>query len=230
MVLFVAATPYEFAGFPATVRQSSDQVRWLARATVGKSCALLVANGLGRHAASAGTRAVLATSEVSAVVSTGFAGALDPLLRVGQAFLARTILANGTSYRASLPAAYPADLPVGTLLTVDRVVRTARAKSRLAKRGCFAVDMEAAAVAAVARERGVPFYCLRAVSDGFDQDLPFDFREAERPGGHLDPGRLLLQAATQPRFWSPAMRLWRGARLAARSLATAACSCRFGAA
>jgi adenosylhomocysteine nucleosidase len=45
------------------------------------------------------------------------------------------------------------------------------------------LDMESAAVAAVAQERGLPMAIVRTVSDLADEDLPLDFNLFLRPTG-----------------------------------------------
>ena len=69
---------------------------------------MFVANGVGRRAAARGARIVLARSPIRAVISTGFAGALDPALRVGEVLLATTVLFGDRSFGASLAAGMPA--------------------------------------------------------------------------------------------------------------------------
>ena len=189
--------------------------------------AVFVANGVGRRAADRGTRSVLARSPIHAVISTGFAGALDPSLRVGEVLLATTVLCGDRRFGGSLPLNCPRDLRTGSLLTVDEVVQSSREKRQLAKLGAHAVDMEAASVAAVAAEHELPFYCLRGISDHAERDLPLDLNLALRPDGTFSPRSVLWQAAHRVDKWLELLLLWRGARLAARSLARCLAQCEF---
>ena len=227
MLLMVAAAPQEFAGFPALVKHDAPGVRWMATTVIRGADATLVANGAGRAAATSAVKWGLDQRRVRAVVSTGFAGALDPSLRIGDLFLATTIFGDGRRYQGSRPLHCPADLRRGALLTVDRVVQSSEAKRRLARRGAQAVDMEAASVAALAAEHRLPFYCLRAISDGADQDLPVDFNRALRADGTFSPWNLLAQAALRTDRWGELLGLWRDSRVAARSLADCLSRCDF---
>ena len=47
--------------------------------------------------------------------------------------------------------------------------------------------MEAAAVARLAAMRGIPFYCIKGVSDGFTDNLP-DFNRFISPQGQFQTG------------------------------------------
>ena len=188
---------------------------------------MLVANGVGRRAAARGARIVLSRSPIQAVISTGFAGALDPALRVGEVLLATTVLGGDRSFGASLPRECPADLRRGLLLTVDEVVQSARRKRQLSKLGAHAVDMEAASVAAVAAEHELPFYCVRGISDHAERDLPLDLNLALRPDGTFSLRKVLLQAVRRVDKWLELWVFWRGARLAARSLAKCLAKCQF---
>lgn len=227
MLLLVSADPLEFSGFTGLAGRPAGDLRWMATTTIRGVPALLVANGAGRGPAAAGASAAIASNPVEAVVSTGFAGALAPDLAVGSAFLAERILDGGRTYRGSRPQTCPPGLRRGTLVTANGVVQTAEAKARLARAGGEAVDMESAAVAAVAAEHGLPCYCLRAISDSATLDLPVDFNRALRPDGTFSPWSVLGQAALRPARWPALARLRQDAKLAARSLAQCLSRCEF---
>jgi adenosylhomocysteine nucleosidase len=66
------------------------------------------------------------------------------------------------------------------------VVWQAQEKQRLRRlTDATGLDMESAAVAAVAQERGVPMVIVRTVSDLADEDLPLDFNLFLRPTGWI---------------------------------------------
>lgn len=225
----IAALPLELAGFSGTVPEPSREVRWLAASGTGARRVLLAANGVGRDAVASGVRTLLSARPVDAVVSTGFAGALSAELGVGDAFLAETVMDGPRRFRGGRPAQVPDGVRRGALVTVDRVVQSAQAKAELSVRGANAVDMESAAVAAVASEAGVPFYCLRVISDPANSDLPLDFNRALRRDGSFSAWSLAVQAALRPTAWNELLRLRRDANLAAASLAHCLAQCDFGA-
>jgi adenosylhomocysteine nucleosidase len=153
---------------------------------------LMVANGAGRAAVE---RALEKRIEVSGIVSTGFCGALDPALRVG-------------------------DIVEDGIVCSDRVAVTASEKAALReKTGARAVDMESAAVAGRAREWGVPFRSIRAVSDTAREDLPLDFNLYIDKKGRIARGRIAFAAMKNPFAKIPALlHLDKNCRIAAESL------------
>ena len=75
-------------------------------------------------------------------------------------------------------AAREATLPAraGRFVSVPRIMWRGEDKRRIAaETGAIALDMESAAIGAVAEEYHVPFVVIRAVSDLLDEDLPMDF-------------------------------------------------------
>ena len=189
---------------------------------------MLVANGVGRAAAASGARKLLARRRFQALVSTGFAGALDPALEVGEILVADQVHHGRRMYHAKMPSSCPPGMRRGAVLTVDEVVGSARAKQELARRGARAVEMEAAAVADVAGEHGLAFYCVRSISDRATDDLPVDFNRALRRDGTFSPWSVAMQAGCRVAIWRRLLRLSRDARMAAESLARCLSSCEFG--
>jgi adenosylhomocysteine nucleosidase len=144
--------------------------------------------------------------EVDGLISTGFCGALDPALRVGD------IVVGG-----------------GKVFTLDRVAVTAEEKRDLrARTGAVAVDMEAAAVSRKAAEWGVPFYCIRAVSDTAYEDMPLDFNLYRDAEGRFSRSRIALAALARPFRRVPSLlRLDRNCKFAAEALGEFLADCRF---
>jgi len=140
---------------------------------------------------------------MSLVLSTGFACALVPAqvgdLIVGTAVSSvhaegtwtmrnDRVLCDGAVRESLLIVAQDAGLVarVGTVVSSGTVVWQAQEK-RLLRRltDATGLDMESAAVAAEAQERGVPMAILRTVSDLVDEDLPLDFNLFLRPTGWI---------------------------------------------
>jgi hypothetical protein len=94
-------------------------------------------------------------------------------------------------------------------------------KSRVGTRtNAAAVDMESAIVAEVCAQAGVPFGCLRVISDALEDAIPARLLEVLQ-GGTVAPARLARALLHQP---SLVIHLWRlawGTRLAARNLSKA---------
>jgi hypothetical protein len=87
--------------------------------------------------------------------------------------------------------------------------------------------MEAAAIAEKAKEWGVPFYSIRAVSDTASEDMPLDFNLYRDAAGRFSRSRIALAAMARPFSAIPALlRLNRHCRIAAESLGDFFADCR----
>ena len=166
-LLLVASAPMEFPGILARSEQprpAALPVDWARSARLGGHEILLVANGAGAERAAAAARAALETFPADVVVSTGFCGALAPELAVADVVVAASVAASGRNYPAR-PVTGVAAHHTGVVCSIDHVAGTAAEKRRLRASGAIAVEMEAAGVAGFAESRGLPFHCVRAVTD-----------------------------------------------------------------
>jgi hypothetical protein len=159
------------------------------------------------------------------VLSAGFSGALGAGSEVGDLVLATEV----TDGRGGVwPAPWPANLGPGAwrpplhrgrLLSVPDVVGDPAEKRRLGEsHRAMAVDMETAVVARLCHARGMPFGCLRAISD--DGNTPLSPRWADVfRGGRVAPLRLLRALVREPALVGELGRLAGDTRRAARQLA-----------
>ena len=118
------------------------------------------------------------------------------------------------------PALRVGDVLEGSgILTSNRVAVTAAEKRALREQtGASAVEMEAGAVEAKAREWGVPFGCVKVVSDTASEDLPLDFNRCRDREGRFSRVRIAFAALARPWAISGLMRLDRHCRAAAEKL------------
>ena len=135
---------------------------------------IAIANGAGQERARAAVGVVEAL-EPSAFVSIGTCGALDSSLQIGDVFVPTEIRGGGRKW-------IPAQLvgpgsKHGPLISVARIAATASEKSQLRTTGALVVEMESAGVADASERLGVPFYCVRSVSDLAGQDFANDFNK-----------------------------------------------------
>jgi adenosylhomocysteine nucleosidase len=192
---------------------------------------LLAVTGMGCAAAAAGAEA-LVTAGATALISWGLAGGLDPQLRAGQIFLPSeiaacdgTVLTSDSAWREGLCASligHPA-LSSGRLATSAAAVGSVAAKTALYRStGARAVDMESAAIAAVAERRGLPFIAVRVIVDRAADEVPAVVLAATDGSGRVAVlpllGRLLRRPAQIPAL----LRLAHGYLEANRSLAAVA--------
>ncbi len=128
----------------------------------------------GGTAAGAGRAASALVPHVSALISFGLAGGLDPVLPSGALLVPATVLADDGRWDADpiLTARLGGPTP-GLLFGDGAILATTGAKADLhARTGAVAVDLESAAVARIAARHGMPFAVLRAVCDPAGRDLP----------------------------------------------------------
>lgn len=163
-------------------------------------------------------RALGEKKDVNGIISTGFCGALDPALQVGD------IVVWGDA-----AVAPDSRFVRGEIFSADRVLVTAVEKRALRNRtGAIAVDMEAAAVRSRAAEWGVPFMCIRVVSDTAADDMPLDFNRFRNADGNFSRTRIALAAMARPFSAMPGlMELDRNCRRASRTLGDFLADCRF---
>ena len=135
-----------------------------------------VVSGVGFVKARRATQALVDAHSPAWILACGFAGALQPEMKVGQIIMADAIVdahGNQLSVDVNMPADPGRGLHVGRLLTADGIVRTVAEKQALAAQWkALAVDMESLAVAQVARDTKTRFLAVRSISDDLSADLP----------------------------------------------------------
>ena len=220
--LLVAAERREFDGLLSRFQAGSSEivplgwpdVRFAVEAEWNGDRWWLVANGPGPELVG---RALASRREVSGLVSTGFCGGLDPALRVGE------IVVSGELELAS-------DHPVihGKVHTSHLVATTKEDKRKLrVQTGAVAVEMEADAVRYKANEWGVPFGCVKVVSDTAQVDMPLDFNRYRSVSGDFSRMRIALAAMARPFTVMPRlMELDRNCKRASEALGDFFANCR----
>lgn len=163
----------------------------------------------------------LETQPFEFLVSSGFAGGVDPSLGVGDLFLAENF--SSPELRARAESILVAR--TGRLVSSDRVVASAVERSEFAAaRGAAAVDMETAAIAEACAARNLPLLSLRAISDTAAAPFPappavlFDLARQQ-----TDPRRLAGHLLRHP---AAIVRLLRFSRQIARARSSLAAALR----
>ena len=189
--------------------------------------------GAGGEAATRATRLLIDGHRPQIILSSGFAGGLDPALARGtiaypQRAISRSggppidLAAVGQGARAK-NAAGDASHGGLTIVSVDTVVTTVAAKRDLARAtGAGLVDMETYAVAKAAEAAGLPSASIRVVSDDASQDLPREIAALVQPqSGMRRLGAALAGIGRRPRAALDMWRLWEHAVVDGRALARA---------
>jgi hypothetical protein len=205
-ILFVAAEAREFDGLLRRVPSQPfpwPNTKFAREASLQGRRTILLANGPGPRVVNQ-MLAKLVVEDVSLVISTGFCGALDPSLKVG-------------------------DIVEGSIWSEDRVAVTIEEKRELWERtGARVVEMEYAAVAAKAAAWGLPCRAIRVVSDTAQEDLPLNFNRYRDGDGRFQLQRIAMAGIVRPFTALPGlMRLDRNSRTASEKLGAFLANCQF---
>jgi adenosylhomocysteine nucleosidase len=239
----VAAMPEETAPLlkllPPIQSRRLGSYRYHRLTCAGRTLHLIQA-GMGPANAAAATRTLLELAHPGLLLSIGFAGAVRPGPQVGDLIVARQLLgyeqgclspaavlsAAATDHMTALlarpaPAREWRSLP-GTFVTTGHSVAKGEINLLLpAELEHPVLEMETAAVAAVAETAGIPCAALRTVSDPADEELGFTLEEITDPSLRLMPAKVALLILKRPRIIPQLCRLASNVRLAGRNLAQA---------
>ncbi|PWU07779.1 MAG: hypothetical protein C5B47_05655 [Verrucomicrobia bacterium] len=127
--------------------------------------------GIGRFTAKAALATHLLQERPQLLVIAGFAGALCPEIRAGDAFLCEN-MSDAVTIQALLTQGWIPP-PSAHLHTNEKLVSSSSEKFLLHRStGGDLVDMETLFLIEVARLHSIPFITIRAVSDDVRMDLP----------------------------------------------------------
>jgi adenosylhomocysteine nucleosidase len=177
--------------------------------------------GVGASAASAAMSWLLTrANRPERVILAGFAGALDPTLRIGDLVIGDLVCVETGQVWSCDPLSMPG-ATMGRVLCVNRMICDPAEKADLLRRhGAIAVEMEAATVAAECARHGVAFSCLRAISDTATDRLSPELLNL-LAGGSVRVGPLVFALLRRPGMVAELLRLGSATRCAARRLGEA---------
>jgi hopanoid-associated phosphorylase len=182
---------------------------------------VLAVTGLAKEAKLAGVAGVVAVAgggdadglmaklnalhgDLRGVISIGLAGALSPLLKVGDVVIADQVITGlekwdcHEGWRVRLTSRLPC-AHQGQLFGSDLIIENAETKSGLhTATGALAVDMESQVAARFAAKRNLPLAGLRVISDDAGHALPPAALVAMRPDGGIALGRVLGSVLRRP--------------------------------
>ena len=172
-IAIIGAIKDEIAGIKKEMR-ITNTLRWpTGNAFAGTwrdAPIVLVRSGMGCDRARRALAEIAGKYTLKRIISIGYAGALDPSLKVGDVVVADQVV-KSYSLDGELLGTMP-EVARGTLLTVDQVVATPPEKKALREKySAVAVDMETFALAEETQARNLSFASVRAITDTADQEL-----------------------------------------------------------
>lgn len=213
-VAIIAALPGELKplvrGWPHSTRgsihfwaQRNSEEEWIA------ACA-----GTGIDAATRAFAGIEDGGPIDLVLSIGWAGALTTQCSAGQAYNVAGVIDAVTGERFNCEAG------AGPywLVTSPRVADEAEKHHFAAIYKAALVDMEAAAIGRLAATRGIPFYCIKGVSDPLDAKLP-DFNRFIDHDGQFQTPKFVLFALLRPWLWPALVRMGENSSKASQNMA-----------
>lgn len=172
---------------------------------------VVVCGGIGAEAARRATEAAIARYAPRLVYSAGFAGALEPRLKIGDVIVPRRVVNAGDG------GSVDTGTGEGVLVSFASVASPEQKAKLGASFGAQAVDMEAAAVAQAAEARGAHFAAVKAISDESDFALP-PMDKFVTPGGEFHTWKFALYVLIRPWTYNSVLRLARNSNRASRTL------------
>ncbi len=142
--------------------------------------------------------------DIQGVISIGLAGALSPLLNVGDVVIGEKIITGAEDWECHAGwrnrlASRLADAHQGLVFGSDVIIHQAETKSGLhITTGALAVDMESQIAARFAASRDLPLAALRVISDDATHVLPPAALVGMRPDGSISIGRVLWSLVKRP--------------------------------
>jgi len=191
-----------------------EERRTLTSKKIDKGCCafitdtiVLAYSGAGADNARKASELLLAQS-AARLISWGCAAALSESLKPGDLTLADTLVHSDgaqigirNDWHDLTKNLLSTQLKVhtGSLAESKTLVATAKDKRHLhAQTGAIALDMESAAIAAVARQNNLPFLAIRTVADPVHMDLPKAINHSLNDQGDVDLAKLLGFIALNP--------------------------------
>ena len=191
-----------------------QEARPFQKLICGRSDISLLLTGMGASNAERMIRAALEKVHPRRVFTCGFAGALNPNLRIGDVVFA-TNVSPPIAQRLQSAGAKQV-----VIVCVERILITAAEKCALrSQTQADVVEMESAIIERVCREAGVECVTLRAISDTAQEELPLDFNALMTHDQKLNPLKLALAILKAPQKIPRLLRLGKNSSIAAEKLA-----------
>ena len=172
--------------------------------------------GMGRRNAVEGIRNAIALVQPKRVITSGFAGGLNPKLEFG------TVVYEEDFNAGFGPQLEQAGAVRAAFHCHRRVAITAAEKAALwQSTGADAVEMESSVIRNICREQHIPSATIRVISDDASQDLPLDFNALMTPEDRIDYPKLIWAVLSRPGRIGKLLEFQRQTEAASRRLGAA---------
>lgn len=149
--------------------------------------------GMGRDNAERAIETALAEIRPRLVLTCGFAGGLNPVLKSNE------IIFSAEDGNPLYDALKQAGATPASFFCARRVAITSEEKQRLWRgMGSDAVEMESESIRDYCRERDIPSATIRVISDTAHEDLPLDFNTLMSPAQKINYSKLTWALVRAP--------------------------------
>jgi adenosylhomocysteine nucleosidase len=180
----------------------------------GASDVQVLVTGMGRRNAEKTFRARVENEKPELVITSGFAGGLNPALSLGDVVYdadASVTIISALATAGGRPAKF---------VCVEKVASTAREKQTLrAASGADAVEMESEAIRGICRAAKIPSATVRVILDTAGEDLALDFNEFMDENQRLNTAKLAWAVVRSPLKIGALLQLRKNSKAAAERLA-----------
>jgi nucleoside phosphorylase len=174
MIAVTFALPAESSEFLRRLSDRTGTERNGVRIVRGKIADQMVEvlhTGVGEKVCRQRVGKFLHDQQFELLISTGFAGALNDALQVGDLLLAKNFSTINLSESHSLLSSFP--IHMADLLTISELIDSSEKRQEIARTsGAAAVDMETEFIASACREHGIRLLPLRVISDTPREPFP----------------------------------------------------------
>jgi adenosylhomocysteine nucleosidase len=174
--------------------------------------ALVAVGGIGEKFARRAAEVAIEVAQPKRLISAGLVGAISPALKVGDVGQIGEVVDVATGVR------YPSSYGGSWVLASSQEVSDASGKQELlSKYAADVVDMEGAGIAQVAKEHGLEFVAIKAISDDASFQMP-PLGRFINENGRFATRKFLMYVALHPRWWAMLGKIKKNSELATKNL------------
>jgi len=195
------------------VREEAAAFKKILGNSPDTSSVKILVTGIGERNARRTFQQVLESYTPEFVLTCGFAGGLNPTLKLG------SVIFSDDSEPPLSDSLVQLGARVGGFYCANRIAVTAAEKDSLWRsHAADAVEMESSIIRAVCKEKGIPSATIRVILDAAEEDLPLDFNALMTSRDNLDYLKLTRILLTRPQKILPLWQLHAKTRVARRKL------------